>query len=302
MRAAKSKVFSRKFSGHCLTLTIAFTLAGCSSSNNSSTPPPPPVVSVTLNQSTASVAVSTKMPFTATVTGTTNTAVTWSVDSVSGGNSTVGTISTAGVYTAPSLVGTHTVTATSVADTSKTASAAVTVTGVVSVSPASVDVVATQTQQFSATVQGFSSSTVTWVVDQISGGNSTVGTIISSGLYTSPATPGSHTITATSTASSSVSGSAQAAVFTLSLSPSAPTITTSSTEQFTATTQGLSSPVLNWTVDQLSGGNSTVGTITAAGLYTAPSTVGTHAIAVSVVSTSATAATSVAVFSLVISP
>lgn len=296
-----SKAFSMKFSGPCLALSIAFTLVGCSSSNNSSTTPPP-VVSVTLNQSAASVDVSRPMPFTATVTGTTNTAVTWSVDSVSGGNSTVGTISTTGLYTAPSLAGSHTVTATSVADTSKSASAGVTVTGFVSVSPPSVDVIATQTQQFSATVQGFSSSTVTWSVDQISGGNSTVGTISSSGLYTSPTTPGSHTITATSTASSSVSGSAQAAVFTLSLSPLAPTITTSSTEQFTATTQGLSSPVLNWTIDQISGGNSVVGTISATGLYTAPATVGNHTIAVSVVSTPATAATSVAVFALSISP
>ncbi|MFZ1010265.1 MAG: hypothetical protein WAN65_25735 [Candidatus Sulfotelmatobacter sp.] len=300
MKATKSKAFSRKFSGSSLALAIAFTLVGCSSSNNSSTtPPPPPVVSVTLNQSTASVPVSTKMQFTAIVTGTTNTAVTWSVDSVSGGNSTVGTISTAGLYIAPSLAGSHTVTATSVADTSKSASAAVTVTGVVSVSPTSVDVVATQPQQFSATVQGFSSSTVTWAVDQISGGNSTVGTINSSGLYTSPATPGSHTITATS---NSVTGSAQVAVFTLSLSPLAPAITTSSNEQFTATTQGLSSPVLNWTVDQISGGNSAVGTISATGLYTAPATVGNHTIAVSVASTPATAATSVAIFALSISP
>ena len=41
------------------------------------------------------------MQFTATVTGTTNTAVTWSVNGVAGGNSTVGTISTSGAYTAP---------------------------------------------------------------------------------------------------------------------------------------------------------------------------------------------------------
>ena len=378
-------VFSRKFSGPCLALGIAFTLVGCSSSNNSSTTPPP-VVSVTLNQSTVSLVATRTMttPFTASVTGTTNTAVTWSVDSVSGGNSTVGTITTGGLYTAPSLAGSHTVTATSVADTSKnasaavtvtdvisvsptpvsvvatqpqqfnatalgfsssavtwsvdsvsggnstvgtitaaglytappltgshtvtatsvadtsqTASAAVTVTGAVSVSPSSADIVATQAQQFSATVLGFSSSTVTWSVDQISGGNSTVGTINSSGLYTSPATPGSHTITATS---NSVNGGAQVAVFTLSLSPSAPTITTSSNEQFTAVTQGLSSPVLNWTVDQISGGNSAVGIINATGLYTAPAAVGNHTIAVSVASTPAIAATSVTVFALSISP
>jgi hypothetical protein len=272
--------------------------------NSSTTPPSPPVVSVTLNQSSASVAITKTTQFTASVTGTTNTAVTWSVDSVSGGNSTVGTINTTGLYTAPTTVGSHTVTATSAADTSKTASAAVTVTGLVSVSPTTADVVATQMQQFTATVQGFSTSTstATWSVDQIAGGNSTVGTINSSGLYTSPATPGNHTITATSTASTSVSASAQVAVFNLSLSPSTATITTSSNEQFMATVQGLPSPVLNWTVDQISGGNSAVGTISATGLYTAPATVGSHTVAVSVASTPATAATPITVFALSISP
>jgi hypothetical protein len=269
--------------------------------NHSSTPPPSGV-SVALNQSTASVAITHQTQFTATVTGTTNTAVTWSVDNVSGGNSTVGTINAAGLYTAPSTVGSHTVTATSAADTSKTASAAVTVTGLVSVSPATVDVAATQTQQFNATVQGYSTSTVTWSVDNVAGGNSTVGTINSSGMYTSPAVPGSHTITATSTASATATGNAQVAVFTLSLSPSSPTIPTSSTEQFTATVQGLTSPVLGWSVDGTSGGNSSVGTISATGLYTAPSTIGSHTIAVSVTNTSATAATPVAVFVLSVSP
>ncbi len=40
-------------------------------------------------------------PFTATVTGTTTTSVTWSVSGVPGGNAAVGTINASGVYTAP---------------------------------------------------------------------------------------------------------------------------------------------------------------------------------------------------------
>jgi hypothetical protein len=63
--------------------------------------------------------------------------VTWSVDGIVGGNSTVGTISAitdtttgnpAGLYTAPSGAGTHTITATSNADSTSSASATVTVT------------------------------------------------------------------------------------------------------------------------------------------------------------------------------
>ena len=42
--------------------------------------------------------------FTATVQNTTNTAVIWKVNGIAGGNSTVGTISTSGVYKAPNSV------------------------------------------------------------------------------------------------------------------------------------------------------------------------------------------------------
>ena len=53
--------------------------------------------------------------------------VTWSVDGLLGGNTTSGTISTAGLYTPPASPGTHTVTVTS-SDQSQTASATVYIT------------------------------------------------------------------------------------------------------------------------------------------------------------------------------
>ena len=77
-----------------------------------------------------SVPVNSTQQFTATVTGVSNTAVNWSVAGVAGGNSTVGTISTAGVYTAPSSVpspATVSVSATAQADPSKSGAASVTV-------------------------------------------------------------------------------------------------------------------------------------------------------------------------------
>jgi hypothetical protein len=68
----------------------------------------------------------------------------------------------------------------------------------VTVSPARAAVViSTQTQQFTASVNG-----ATWSVDNIVGGNSTVGTITATGLYTPPAKAGAHTITASSAGSS----------------------------------------------------------------------------------------------------
>jgi hypothetical protein len=67
--------------------------------------------------------------FKSTVTGTvTDHTVTWSVDTIAGGNATVGTVSASGLYTPPATAGLHTVTATSVALTTSSASASVAVT------------------------------------------------------------------------------------------------------------------------------------------------------------------------------
>ncbi len=88
-------------------------------------PPPPPAVTVAVSPTTASVQTGTTKQFTAS-----GSTVTWSVNGVNGGNATVGTVSPAGLYTAPAAVpsGAVSVTATSTVDTSKKASAAVTVT------------------------------------------------------------------------------------------------------------------------------------------------------------------------------
>jgi hypothetical protein len=90
-----------------------------------------PPITVTVNPTTANVPASGgTQTFTATVANTANTAVTWSVNGVVGGNSTVGTVSAFGVYTAPTAVpnpAAVTVTATSVRDTTRSGSAQVTV-------------------------------------------------------------------------------------------------------------------------------------------------------------------------------
>ncbi len=83
-----------------------------------------------------------------------------------------------------------------------------------SVSPTVAAVVAsTQTEQFTATVQGNATNLgVTWSVDGVSAGNASTGTIDSAGLYTPPSAAGVHTVTATSVADPSVSASATVAV------------------------------------------------------------------------------------------
>lgn len=93
------------------------------------------------------------------------------------------------------------------------ASASVSSPVTISVSPTFASVTVThQTASFGATVQGTTDTGVTWLVDGVDGGNSTVGTISSAGLYTPPGTKGFHTISAISQADLGKSATAQAAV------------------------------------------------------------------------------------------
>jgi hypothetical protein len=75
-------------------------LAGCGSGSSSQINNP----TIVLNAPTSSaVAAGTTLQLQATVSGSSNTTVLWFVNGVSGGNSTLGTISPNGLYTAPDL-------------------------------------------------------------------------------------------------------------------------------------------------------------------------------------------------------
>jgi hypothetical protein len=85
-------------------------------------------VSVSISPTSASLVTNATQLFNATVTGSSNTAITWQVNTVTGGNSSVGTIATTGLYVGPASVpnpASVTVTAISQADPTKSASATV---------------------------------------------------------------------------------------------------------------------------------------------------------------------------------
>ncbi len=87
------------------------------------------VTAVAISPVNAAVVVSTQtQQFGARVTGGTSGMVTWSVDGTAGGTAATGTITASGLYTPPSAAGTHTVTAASTDDPTKSASASVGVT------------------------------------------------------------------------------------------------------------------------------------------------------------------------------
>jgi hypothetical protein len=77
----------------------------------------------------------------------------------------------------------------------------------VSIVPVQASVTPGQSAQFNGFLSGISSSNFTWAVDGIAGGNASIGTISSSGLYISSPTAGSHKITATSIANTTQSAS-----------------------------------------------------------------------------------------------
>jgi serine protease len=151
---------------------------------------------------TASVQVAATQAFAASLAHAANDSVTWEVNGVAGGNSTVGTVSSDGTYMAPSTLpsaGAVTVAAVYPSDSSVQGTARVTfVTPTITISPASVSVQTGATQAFTASVSGTSNTSVTWQVDGVVGGSSTTGTISTAGVYTAPSNvPSSPAVTIT---------------------------------------------------------------------------------------------------------
>jgi hypothetical protein len=284
------------FIGGILVLLLALVviaLIGCGYAGTPPKPPPPNVV-VTIQPATASLFLGQTQTFQATVTGDANTNVTWEVDGVAGGGATTGTISTAGLFTAPTILPPgSSVTVTAVAQVNPKDSATVNVTLqdniAISVLPTSATVSTSAAQLFTATVMpgtGSPSTAITWSVNGIVGGNSTLGTIAPNGpttaLYTAPASlPTAPTITVTVTSVADTSKSASASVTiactgTNSMSPTSANVALGSTQNFTASFCPAASTAIVWDVNGIFGGNSAVGTIASTGAntaqYTAPAT------------------------------
>ncbi len=277
-------------------------------------------VTVTISPASASVLLGDGVAFSATVSGNSNTAVTWTVNGVAGGNIQVGSISANGQYTAPQILpapSSVTVSATAQADSSATASATVTITSdvVVSIST-SATVPAGGSQVFSASVTsaGEPSHSVTWSIDGIAGGNSNVGTISSAGadsaIYTAPAiapNPPGVTVTAISVADVSKSASATVTIAaacsgTTSISPPVASVALAQSQIFTTTLCSTPGTTIAWDVNGVVGGNASLGTIAITGAnsatYTAPADLpATNPLPIHAVTNSASASASVTIIS-----
>jgi hypothetical protein len=194
----------------CAVVPIA---VGCGSAGSAEVPAVPdggfrtqnlPRVVVSISPSTANAAPGGTLHFTATVTGSSDTGVTWSADG--------GTMQRDGTWQAPPSSGTFSVTAVAHADSTKTAQATVTVAvaaGVsVLVNPQSVEAVIGDTvrSQFRAQVSGTTDGSVSWSIEEGAGD----GTIDQNGAYFPPRTgvPLTIHVVATSNAEPSAKGTA----------------------------------------------------------------------------------------------
>jgi hypothetical protein len=84
----------------------------------------------------------------------------------------------------------------------------------------------------------------------------------------------------------SLTGTGTTPSTTVSISPRVASLTLTQTQQFTASISGQVSSNVTWSVDSTVGGNSTSGTISAAGLYTPPAIAGAHSVSAGSISDS----------------
>jgi uncharacterized protein (DUF1800 family) len=226
------------------------------------------------------ITVGESAQYTAAVTGSENTSINWAVNSIVSGNSTFGTITPTGLYTAPTTVPTQnqiTITATSAADPTQSADIDIQVLDPV---PIISRVVATHTTNGSLSLDVTGNAFMAGAVVQAAGTN-LMTYFVSGGEMTAtipnPPSPGSSLPIIVVNPSP---GTTQSATWNVSIAnPISVSITGSSTAtvaqstKYMAVVTGSSTTSVTWSVDQIVGGNMTCGTISAAGSYLAPTQV-----------------------------
>jgi hypothetical protein len=246
----------------------------------------PSLIAITVSPNIATVATGKSQQFSGTVTGTSNTAVAWSLSGTGCVGVACGTISASGLYAPPVIVPSPeivTVKATSLADPTKSASAIVTIVAVISVlasiSPTTAAVPTNGTQLFRATVTGTSNTAVSWSLTGPGCSGSACGTLSTSGssvVYSAPIvapSPATVRVVASSVADPTKSAAAGITVdptTVVNVTPTNLSVTTGSAQQFAASVRGTPNTAVVWTVSGIGCSGPACGTISSSGLYTAP--------------------------------
>ncbi|WP_306601631.1 hypothetical protein [Geothrix sp. 21YS21S-2] len=202
---------------------------------------------LTLSPVDATVASSGTIAYSGTVSSSVKQRITWYVDGITMGNTSVGTLALNGshlkvLYKAPAAAGKHVVKmlATDRAGNRVSRSNYVTVQavvaapapvpGVLSLNPAAATVAAGSSLAYTATVNSSMSQPITWFVDGVEMGNATLGTLVLNGStlkvnYAAPAASGTHIVKAVGTdaGGNQVTGSSSVTVTASSPTPPPPT-------------------------------------------------------------------------------
>lgn len=187
-------------------------------------------VTISLSPAAVSVPTTQNTQFAATVMNGSTTAVNWEVNGILFGDiTTIGSITSAGLYTAPQAIpnpATVTITAVPVADTTKSATATVTITlgANLAITPSSLTMAAGAQQQFNVTSNGSAATGIVFSLSCKSTATGACGSVTSGGLYTAPLSPppnGNVILTANST----VSGSSFSTSATITIQGSAQSLT-----------------------------------------------------------------------------
>jgi len=257
--------------GALILLVLHVVVAGCGGAN----PVEVPIqVQVSISPAMANLNQGGTQSFTAVVTGTSNSAVNWTLQEGAAG----GSVTNTGAYTAPSKSGTFHVIATSQADTTQSATATVTVAAVVIfLNQTGVTLDTGDQFAFVANVTGTVNTAVSWAIQEGPAG----GNITNSGLYSAPGTDGTFHVIATSQADTTQKATATVTVAPLIVSviPPSNLLGLLGARDFIATVNTSLNPNVTWSVQEGAAG----GAITAGGQYTAPNTTGSfHVVATSV--------------------
>ncbi len=260
----------------------------------------------------SSVAVGTSAGLSATLTPVPNSnpnlAITWAVSGTGCSGASCGTISVAGsgaaaTYTAPAVAPPPplvSVTATPLAAPAKAASIAIGITSAaivtVVLAPTSATLIANNRETFTAQVQNSSNAGVTWNVNGVAGGSSTLGrvcvvgsnpcqtvTLANAGSvdYVAPSgvpSPNPVTLRAVSQANPAESASSAITILphvVVSVLPASVTLAPGASQSFTSNVAGTTDQQVIWTIigAACNASGSPCGTIDPTGLYEAPATI-----------------------------
>ncbi len=230
----------------------------------------------------SSVIVSGTASFSATLTPAANSnpsrVISWSVAGPGCIGAACGTISSSGVFRAPSLPPTPAavqIIATPQADPSKAVAVSVSILPMmsVSISPTAATVALGASQSFRASVSGAQDDTVTWDVNGVVDGDSSAGSILNSQtapddtIYTAPLTLPANApvvVRARSNANPNVSASAIitfTAAINVALAPSGATLAVRERQTFTAQVNNTPNQNVTWQVNGIPGGTPASGQI-----------------------------------------